>query len=367
MIVISVDNVNQALSEGLFYLLNEGVPEESRNGRVIVAPGPVTTIYQKPQQRVLFSPLRDANPFFHMMESLWMLAGQRDLAWPQYFNSNFSKYSDDGVAIHGAYGYRWRHWFGYDQLAVIAVELTKNPNSRRCVLSMWDASVTGTYARSINYPNYEPIGDPGMAVRDGKDVPCNTHAYFDCRDGKLNMTVCCRSNDIIWGAYGANAVHFSMLQEVLAAKIGVSVGVYRQMSNNYHAYTNIFDLSTLEAMLEDAERNDLYNNCSKISGEETESLITHSPVVEDAETWFADLAIFMNNPLSSILDDRKNPQFFTRVARPMFLSWQLRKRKAYQESLKMACDIAAPDWRSACVAWINRREEAKKEGAKLVQ
>jgi hypothetical protein len=72
-----------------------------------------------------------------------------------------------------------------------------------------------------------------------KDRPCNTHVYFDCRGLRLNMTVCCRSNDMLWGAYGANVVHFSILQEVLAAEIGVPVGIYRQVSNNFHVYTNL--------------------------------------------------------------------------------------------------------------------------------
>ena len=33
---------------------------------------------------------------------------------------------------------------------------------------------------------------------------------------KLCMTVCNRSNDMLWGAYGANVVHMSMLQEFVA-------------------------------------------------------------------------------------------------------------------------------------------------------
>ena len=44
------------------------------------------------------------------------------------------------------------------------------------------------------------------------------------KNGRLQMTVHCRSNDIIWGTYGANAVHFSILQEYVAARIGVDLG-----------------------------------------------------------------------------------------------------------------------------------------------
>src|SRR6185369_13562421 len=105
---ITVHNVNQALMEGLHWLLAVGEKEDSRNGLVLVSPVPVMTTYLRPCQRVLFSPMRDANPFFHLMEALWMLAGRDDLAWPLYFNSKFGAYSDNGVTVHGAYGHRWR-------------------------------------------------------------------------------------------------------------------------------------------------------------------------------------------------------------------------------------------------------------------
>src|ERR1039457_2230941 len=104
MHVIQARNVNDALASGLEYLADKGVEEQSRNGPVIVAPGPVTTVYERPLERVLFSPLRDANPFFATMESLWMLAGHNDVVFPAYFAKNMMNYSDGGVTLHGAYG-----------------------------------------------------------------------------------------------------------------------------------------------------------------------------------------------------------------------------------------------------------------------
>lgn len=50
------------------------------------------------------------------------------------------------------------------------------------------------------------------------------------------MTVCCRSNDLILGAYGANIVHFSMLQEYMAGKLGKMMGSLTQLSNSLHIY-----------------------------------------------------------------------------------------------------------------------------------
>ena len=105
-------------------------------------------------------------------------------------------------------------------------------NDRRAVLEMWDAEGELRMANSC------------------KDHPCNTHIYFNVRDNILDMTVCNRSNDMIWGALGANAVHMSILQEYIASHIGARVGIYTQFSNNLHAYTEV--LKTLEGMQPDS-------------------------------------------------------------------------------------------------------------------
>lgn len=216
---ITARNVNEAFTTAWHYLRAAGVRENSRNGPVLVAPGPVVTTYLQPTERVLYNPRRDANPVFHLMEALWMLAGESDVTWLKQFSANIASYAEPDGHIHGAYGARWRYWFGdgeYDQLPVVIETLRRDPTTRQAVLQMWDP------ASDLEGP--------------WRDRPCNTAIYFDGRGGKLNMTVTCRSNDILWGCYGANVVHFSVLQEVVAHGAGLPVGVYRQFSNNWHAY-----------------------------------------------------------------------------------------------------------------------------------
>ena len=110
--MLEVRNVNEALPAALELLEKDGISETSRNGPVLRIPYPVTIAYKRPWERVLFSNARDANPYFHLFESMWMLAGRNDLGWIQQFNSRMSEFSDDGISLHGAYGYRWRKWFG---------------------------------------------------------------------------------------------------------------------------------------------------------------------------------------------------------------------------------------------------------------
>lgn len=344
---IKVENVNQALHEGIHWLLSSGISERSRNGEVIVSPEPVLTEYRFPLERVLFSPKRDANPFFHLMESLWMLAGREDLEWPLYFNSKFGAFSDDGKTVHGAYGDRWRGFGRIDQLNIIAEELRRNPESRRCVLQMWDKGGCDN--------------DLLLAVGEnqGKDVPCNTHVYFDVKDGNLNQTVLCRSNDVIWGAYGANAVHFSVLLEYMAAKTGYAVGVYRQFSNNFHIYPAIFQQrgedarDALHALASDAQEHDHYRYVERDINAGT---MFNTPI----EDWERDLLRFLDEPTGACT--LFNDVFFKECAVPMYAAWTARKRKwstGLADLRNSDMRTYYPDWYRACTEWIGRREARK--------
>ena len=326
MFVIKARNVNGALGKALHLLQTEGELEGSRNGEVLLVPAPVTTVYAKPCERVLMCPIRDANPFFHLMESLWMLAGHNDLAWPLFFNSRFSGFSDDGKTIHGAYGHRWRHCFHFDQIQRIIRELTDNPGSRRIVLQMWN-----------------PALDLG---RSGADVPCNTNIYFLKRGAELDMTVCCRSNDVIWGAYGANAVHMSFLQEVIATAVKLKVGKYYQVSNNFHMYTDVVPLDQIAGRSISAVESDIY----ALSG----GTLRHFPAMQVGFlAWSEDLAQFLASPAEQF---EYNDPFFSEVAHPMYMAWKMRKNKS-GDGMDWARRISAQDWRMACMAWIERRKK----------
>ncbi|GAF76679.1 unnamed protein product, partial [marine sediment metagenome] len=308
MRVIKTRNVQQALPEALDTLRSYHHERGSRNGPVWVYPEPVTTVYLRPTERVLFWEDRDANPFFHLFESLWMLAGRQDVAWLEQFNSRMRQFSDNGETFHGAYGYRWRHHFGFDQLPVIADNLKKNPECRRQVLAMWDAE--------------KDLGDVS------KDLPCNDLALFTRGiDGELNMTVMCRSNDIIWGCYGANAVHFSILLEFMAAAIGCPVGTYTQISNNWHGY-----VETTEPLMHLADRADDLLHGSGPEGKidvpwcpyENGAVEPFPLINTDVLIWQRDLGIFMSEGATAM---GYRDRFFRRVAIPLLQAYQAFKDK----------------------------------------
>ncbi len=335
MKVINARNVNDAMLLGIDLFLDDTSyrVQESRNGTTYEALEPVTTVYSKPCERVCLIKQRDANPFFHFVESLWMLAGRNDLKPLTYFVKSMEDFSDDGETLWGAYGYRWKTYFLKDQLDIIIKMLQKNPEDRRAVLQMWDA-----------------LHD---LDKQGKDVPCNTNIYFKIRDNKLNMTVCNRSNDMLWGAYGANVVHMSILQEYMAAHLEVEVGVYRQVSDSFHIYLNDVWDKVKGMEIDVYTYRDIKNPYDTLEDYKPSLLFTDTGVLD----W--ELNRFLNmHPMDieSFTDGWVNPAF-TDIAIPMLQVHRAYRMKNFKEVYEKIDLIKASDWRTACFDWVRKRDK----------
>lgn len=323
---ITVRNVNEALREGVIWLCTAGRTASSRNGLVLESRVPVCVTTKCPEERVLFSEKRDANPFFHFMESLWMLGGRRDVAWISQYNARMSEFSDNGESLNGAYGHRWRSYhYGVDQLGELIQLLGRDPETRRAVLQMWS------------------VRDLGLMSR---DLPCNTQAFFSVREDALSMMVTARSNDAIWGAHGANAVHFSMLLEYLAFCIGFQVGDMQQLAYNYHVYTALEGYPNRYVSKEVAisEHMDLY----------AQQRVAASPIFteDDTQTYWDDaLRTFLRVPSALT-----GVWFFDCVAAPMHAAWVAYKNGDWEQAHKDIRSIEATDWQQACSLWVERRE-----------
>ncbi len=349
MRVIRARNVHQALPEALQILLFEGVERESRNGPVLQHPEPVTTVYERPHERVMFHPWRDANPFFHFYESLWMLAGRNDVAPLTRYVKRMAEFSDNGSHFNAAYGERWRFNRG-DQLTQIVKILRENKNDRRAVLQIWD---------SAEDLLREDFMDHYTVPYKGKDAACNLTATFQVRPTKdgdaLDMVVFCRSNDIIWGCYGANAVHFSFLHEYIARSVRVNIGTYSQVSVNWHAYRDVFDKM---------ESQKVRSLNPYVSGD-----VAAYPIMSTTQAeWDEDVGNFVTaDGCAPKVRGEYNDPFFSEVALPIVEAHDAFKdgeaHHRYEEALLHLKDCKATDWRRACEEWIQRRyDKWKNEG-----
>jgi len=323
---ITVNNANDMFSEGIWKIKINGQKENSRNGPVLRIPEPVLTTVKNPMERVLFFGPRDANPVFHIAESIWILAGRRDVEFPALFNSKIGQYSDDGLEFNAAYGWRMRSHFGEDQLVGVIEKLKKDPGTRQAVVQLWD---------------------PLDLNKQTLDRACNMQLIFDVSEGALNMLVINRSNDFWYGYAGADIVHMTIIQEFIAGALGLDVGVYRTFSNNLHLYTELYDASRHLVMPPNAEVYDQYR-----TGIKPKSL----GVTPDTwKTFLRDCEDFCHDPFAH---PRYKHEFFHNVAYPMAMVSKVRKEKS-GDGLKWVDMIEADDWRIATEDWVERREAAK--------
>lgn len=343
MKIIEARNVHQAIPQAIALMRHYGEARDSRNGPVLQAPWPVATVYERPFERLAFHPERDINTAFLVYEALWMLAGRNDLEPLLRYVKTFGNYSDDGSTLHGAYGYRWRQHFdhynpsgppwitGFDQIDNVIERLKRNPLDRRCVVSMWDAEDDATY--------------------EGKDAPCNLTITFQTNYlGALDMVVFNRSNDIVWGAYFANAFHFSILLDYVANAAGIPVGTYTQASVNWHAYRSTYTLfegipTVLTARIDPYAQN--ITKPTRIEGEKKRVDELVSILLEDAD-----------NGTDLRSDGPDEP--WAKAAWVVLASHDIHRRHGAAEALNFlreqaTGDMLMNDWVGSMCEWLMRR------------
>lgn len=347
----------------------------TRNGTAIRIDEPVTITYRYPRQRVLFNSARDANPFFHMVEALWMLAGQNHIAPLLYYNKEVASFSDDGKTWHGAYGYRWRHFFGFDQIEAAIKILRRDSGTRRVVIDHWDGSDLSLV----------------LAKPDCKDVPCNTTIMLQLRptnvietnndgtfkviqngSGKaLDMTITNRSNDLVWGALGSNYVHFTMLQEYIACALGVDVGVYHQISNNLHCYvggdqkvmkSNLLTPDWLEPNFQGWYTAVQCPDETAVSGYSGAGYFPQrifpgiGPEKTSQSLFDSDLQRMFDVPAEYMHHLAFQTPFMVETVRPMLSAWHHHKKRDYTMALNMIARCSSEDWKLAGKSWLLRRQ-----------
>lgn len=92
-------------------------------------------------------------------------------------------------------------------------ELERDESSRRAVISIRD--------------NYRDAG--------AEDPACMQNIQYMIRDGALHCWVLFRSNDAVKASF-MNMFALILLQKEFAERLGVEMGTYTHMANNYHCY-----------------------------------------------------------------------------------------------------------------------------------
>ena len=176
------------------------------------------------------------------------------------------------------------------------------------------------------------------------------------RKGKLCLTIYNRSNDIIWGAYGANIVQFSMLLEYVAAKVGIPMGTYTQVSNSYHVYTEGPGGLLYNRLIAKydyvSEPYDYVNNqvlMKRCQMDNFDSDLNYFFSVYDANN--IETLAKMNNWQSD---------YFKELVIPMLRVYDVYKRDSPEAARAICHEIEADDWRKAAQDWMEVRIQNRK-------
>lgn len=155
-------------------------------------------------------------------EVIWMITGKKELDWIRQFTKVWDDFAEEDGTMATAYGYRWRHHFGRDQLIDLIEHLRDEPSSRQGVVVMWDPA------------------DDGLRAPKKKNVPCPFCWTANIIDNKLNLHLIIRSNDMILGNPHDTA-GFALLQAILAQELGVGVGKLTVSISHAHIYENQYE------------------------------------------------------------------------------------------------------------------------------
>jgi thymidylate synthase len=158
-------------------------------------------------------------PFSALGELLWYLSGSNRLSFIEGYIPQYRQDAEEGI-LHGAYGPRIHNMRGsINQLNNVVALLRDNPSTKRAVIQLFDAS---------------------DIVQRYKEIPCTTALQFLIRDNRLVIVVTMRSNDAYKGL-PHDVFCFSMIQEMLAARLEVEVGEYLHFAASMHVYDDSTD------------------------------------------------------------------------------------------------------------------------------
>ena len=175
-------------------------------------------------------------------ELLWFLKGETNT---RYLSENgvsiWNEWATEDGDLGPVYGYQWRNWPApdgrhIDQIAEIVKLLKEKPNSRRIIVSAWNAA---------DLPD-ESIS-PQENVKQGRMAlaPCHAFFQFYVADGKLSCQLYQRSADIFLGV-PFNIASYALLTMMIAQVTDLQPGDFVHTLGDAHLYNNHLEQTELQ-------------------------------------------------------------------------------------------------------------------------
>ncbi len=157
-------------------------------------------------------------------ELLWFLKGDTNIKYlTDHGVSIWNEWADENGELGPVYGAQWRSWQGaggkvVDQISEVIQQIKTNPDSRRLIVSAWNAAEI-----------------PNMAL-----APCHALFQFYVADGKLSLQLYQRSADVFLGV-PFNIASYALLLMMVAQVCELEVGEYIHTFGDVHIYNNHFE------------------------------------------------------------------------------------------------------------------------------
>ena len=164
-----------------------------------------------------------------VVELLWFLRGCTNVQWLQERGVKiWDEWADAEGELGPVYGHQWRSWpapdgRSIDQIAAVVRSLRENPDSRRHIVSAWNAAEIGEMALP----------------------PCHTMFQFYVADGRLSCQLYQRSADVFLGV-PFNIASYALLTEMVAKVVGLRPGDFVHTLGDAHLYSNHFEQARLQ-------------------------------------------------------------------------------------------------------------------------
>ena len=204
----------------LNYIKENGVEKEDRTGTGTISVFGYQNRYDLSKGFPLLTTKKVHWPSI-VHELLWFIKGDTNVKYLQDNNVRiWNEWADEDGDLGPVYGYQWRHWTNsrgqeIDQLQNVIDQIKNNPDSRRIIISAWNA------------------GDlDQMAL-----APCHAFVQFYVANGKLSCQLYQRSADVFLGV-PFNIASYSLLTHMIAQVCDLEVGEFIHTFGDLHIYKN---------------------------------------------------------------------------------------------------------------------------------
>jgi thymidylate synthase len=162
-------------------------------------------------------------------ELLWFLRGETNVRSLQEAGVTiWDEWADERGELGPVYGHQWRHWPArdggeIDQIRQLVDAISRNPDSRRHIVSAWN-----------------PADVDRMAL-----PPCHALFQFYVAGGRLSCQLYQRSADVFLGV-PFNVASYALLTQMVAQVCELTPGEFVHTLGDAHLYANHLDQARLQ-------------------------------------------------------------------------------------------------------------------------